>query len=112
MSPNRGAAIADALVALVVAGMGLTVLAGRSSGVALRTTTETASLLDLAAARLEALRLWPTADGADTGLDPHGLAYHRTWVTTGGRGLPRQLSVAVTTVGGHRRVSLSGEAFP
>jgi hypothetical protein len=114
MTGRQGSAIVDAMAALVLAGVALTILAraGRTAGAALHTTAETAAVLDLAAARLERLRRWPVPDGTDTLVDASGTSYLRSWSSTGGRGLTRQLSVTVALAGGRRRVTLAGQAFP
>ena len=114
MTGHRGSAIVDALAALVLAGAALSMLAraGRVAGAALRTTAETAALLDVAATQLERLRLWPVPDGTDTVLDADGTGYRRSWSSTGGRGLARQVSVTVALAAGHRSLTLAGRAFP
>ena len=112
MTAQRGSAIIDALGAMVVAGIALVVLvraAAVTSG-AVRTTAEVAALIDITTAQVERLRRVPAADVTDTIVHTDGRSYQRQWSSTGGRGLPRQLSVTARST--RRSLTLSTQVFP
>ena len=112
MTARHGSAILDALGAAVVAGMALVVLvrAAAVTGAAVRTTADVAALIDIATAQVERLRRVPAADATDTIVHTDGRSYQRQWSSTGGRGLPRQLSVTARST--HRHLTLSTQVFP
>ena len=107
----RGFSLVEVLVAIALCGMA-------AGGLALATTTavpvlqqarETTTALDLASARLEALRAGPRADGADT-VTVGGTSFARAWRTTDGRGLPSSATVDVAW--GGRSLRLATEVLP
>ena len=114
MTGRHGFALIDAMAAVVVAGCALALLArtGRVVGATVHATAETSALLDLSNQQLERLRRWPQANGTDNVNGVNGAHYARTWSSTGGRGLPRQLSVTATITTSHRSVTLSSRAYP
>lgn len=100
MSPNRGSAVADALVAAVLGGIvtGVLLACTQTAARGLRTAAEITMALDLAREQLEHLRLVAIADGSDAPT-LGGLVFARTWTVTPGRGAPDRIAVTVAHEG-------------
>jgi Tfp pilus assembly protein PilV len=106
-----GFSVVEALVALLltaVALAGLTAAAATTTR-QLRLARDRVSALELAAARVDALRAGPRGSDADE-VESAGTRFSRTWQTDEDRGGPVRLHVEVTWPDGH--VILESEAFP
>jgi Tfp pilus assembly protein PilV len=109
---RRGASVAEALVAAVLAGIaaaGLAAVAALARQ-GLRLARDTSTAVALASEQLEALRAGPAADGSDRPAVPGGGAFVRVWQVDGGRGAPVRLGVRVSW--GARAFALTTEAPP
>src|SRR5438128_1111868 len=105
---------------MVLAGVGAVQLVAlvqtaRLAGAALATASlrlarDTGIALALATERLEALRVGPRADGADSQVAPDGTRFQRSWTRAGGRGTPARLSVRIAW--GRHALELETEALP
>src|SRR5438094_929618 len=85
----------------------------RGAGLAtasLRLARDTDTALALATERLEALRVGPRADGADSQVAPDGTRFQRSWSRNGGRGMPVRLGARIAW--GRHALELETEAFP
>ena len=111
MTRPAGFSVVEALVGTLLAGVALAGLAA-VAGLATRALTlarDTSVAIALAGERLEAMRAGPRADGSDT-VTGLGTTFTRRWSTTGGRGLPAELRVAVAW--GAHTVEVATEALP
>src|SRR5437763_1544945 len=107
-------------LAMVPAGVGAVQLVAlvqtaRAAGAGLATASlrlarDTGTALALATERLEALRVGPRADGADSQVAPDGTRFQRSWTRVGGRGTPERLSVRIAW--GRHALELATEALP
>ena len=107
-----GCSVLEALVGAALAGLALAGLAA-AAGLAtasLRLARDTGTALALATERLEALRVGPRADGADSRVAPDGTRFERSWTHDGGRGTPVRLRASIAW-GGHA-LALETEALP
>ncbi len=110
--PRAGFTVVEALVGAALAGIalaGLAAVAGLATA-SLRLARDTGTALALATERLEALRVGPRADGADSQAAPDGTRFQRSWTRDGGRGTPERLSVRIAW--GRHALELETEAFP
>ena len=106
-----GFSVVEALVALLltaVALAGLTAAAATTTR-QLRLARDRVSALELAAARVDALRAGPRGSDADE-VESAGTRFSRTWQVEEDRGGPARLHVEVTWPDGH--VILDSRAFP
>jgi hypothetical protein len=109
---RAGFTVVDALVGAALAGIalaGLAAVAGLATA-SLRLARDTGTALALATERLEALRVGPRADGADSHAAPDGTRFQRSWTRAGGRGTPARLRVR--TAWGRHTLELETEALP
>ena len=107
-----GFSVVEALVGAALAGIalaGLAAVAGLATA-SLRLARDSGTALALATERLEALRVGPRADGADSHAAPDGTRFQRSWTHGGGRGSPERLSVHIAW--GRHALELETEAFP
>jgi len=110
--PRAGFTVVEALVGTALAGIalaGLAAVAGLATA-SLRLARDTGIALALATERLEALRVGPRADGADSQVAPDGTRFQRSWTRDGGRGTPERLSVRIAW--GRHALQLETEALP
>ncbi|TMB03252.1 MAG: hypothetical protein E6J57_03660 [Deltaproteobacteria bacterium] len=110
--PRAGFTVVEALVGAALAGIalaGLAAVAGLATA-SLRLARDTGIALALATERLEALRVGPRADGADSQVAPDGTRFQRSWSRGGGRGTPERLSVRIAW--GRHALELETEALP
>ncbi len=110
--PRAGFTVVEALVGAALAGIalaGLAAVAGLATA-SLRLARDTGTALALATERLEALRVGPRADGADSQVAPDGTRFQRSWTRDGGRGTPERLSVRIAW--GRHALELETEALP
>src|SRR5438034_1091301 len=84
-------------------------LAGLATA-SLRLARDTGTALALATERLEALRVGPRADGADSQVAPDGTRFQRSWSRDGGRGMPVRLGARIAW--GRHALELETEALP
>ena len=106
-----GFSIVEALVALLLTAVALAGLAAAAATATrqLRLARDRVSALELAAARVDALRAGPRASDKDE-VEVAGTNFSRTWLVDLERGGPARLHVEVTWPDGH--VVLESEAFP
>ena len=106
-----GFSIVEALVALLLTAVALAALTAAAATTTrqLRLARDRLSALELAAARLDALRAGPRASDTDE-VESAGTRFSRTWQVDEDRGGPARLHVQVTWANGH--VVLESEAFP
>jgi Tfp pilus assembly protein PilV len=110
--PRAGFTVVEALVGAALAGIalaGLAAVAGLATP-SLRLSRDTGTALALATERLEALRIGPRADGADSRVAPDGTLFSRSWTHQDGRGAPAGLGVRVAW--GRHSIELRTEALP
>ena len=112
MTGRRGTSIVDALVGAALAGIAVAGLAGTAAlaSQGLRLARDTGTALALATERLEALRVGPRADGADSQVAPDGTRFQRSWSRDGGRGMPVRLGARIAW--GRHALELETEALP
>jgi len=110
-SSDRGFAIVEALVALLITAVAVAGLTASAAAAIrhVRLARERSTALALATDRLDALRAGPRDAGRDE-IDVTGTRYVRTWNSTGGRGEPWRLAVEVVWSGGH--IDLESGAYP
>jgi Tfp pilus assembly protein PilV len=106
-----GFAVVEALVALLLAGVAISVLAASAAATVrhVRLARDRSIAVALAADRLEGLRAGPRDGGRDE-IDAAGIRWVRTWSSDGGRGTPVQLQVEVEWPEG--RVRLDSAVYP
>ena len=106
-----GFSIVEALVALLLTAVALAGLAAAAATATrqVRLARDRVSALELAAARVDALRTGPRASDTDE-VESAGTRFSRTWLVEQDRGGPALLHVEVTWPDGH--VVLESEAVP
>ena len=106
-----GFAVVEALVALLLAGVAISVLAASAAATVrhVRLARERGVAVALAADRLEGLRAGPRDTGRDE-IDAAGVHWVRTWSSGGGRGSAVILRVQIEWPDGH--VNLDGAVYP
>ena len=108
---KRGFSVVEALVALLLTAVALAGLAAAAATATrqVRLARDRVSALELAAARVDALRSGPRASDTDE-VESEGTHFSRAWLVEEDRGGPARLHVEVTWPDGH--VVLESEAFP
>ena len=106
-----GFSVVEALVALLLTAVALAGLAAAAATATrqVRLARDRESALELAAARVDALRAGPRASDKDE-VEVAGTNFSRTWLVDLERGGPARLHVEVTWPDGH--LILESEAFP